>query len=115
MALLLNATDPLDHHHAVCGHIVVNSPDSTGQRSELLEEAEHKVPECSAQWLVVVTHDVCCVVLQLDESVLGLQVQDVTVWRLLHFHLCDSALVTNKKQKREEEKEWRELVKIQNV
>lgn len=73
-----------------------DSPDSNGHRSELLEESEHQVPEGGPQWLVVVTHDVRCVLFQLDECVLGLQMQDVTVRRLLHLHLRDSILTTNK-------------------
>lgn len=67
---------------------------SANLRSEFLQEAQHQVPQGGAEGLVVVADDVCGVLLQLDQSVLRLQVQDVSVRRLLHLHLRDAALTT---------------------
>lgn len=61
------------------------------QSSELLQEAQHQVPQGGAQRLVV-ADDVRPVLLQLDQRVLRLQVEDVSVRRLLHFDLVDAVL-----------------------
>lgn len=63
-----------------------------GQGSELLQEAQHQVPQGGAHGLVVVADDVRGVRLQLDECVLRLQVQDVSVGRVFHLHLADAVL-----------------------
>ena len=63
-----------------------------GVGSEFLQEAQNQVSERGAQRLVVVTNDVRPVLLQLDQRVVSLQVQDVSVRRLLHFHLWDPVL-----------------------
>lgn len=60
--------------------------------SEFLQEAEHQVSQCCTQRLVVVTDDVCAILLQLNQCVLRLQVQNVSIRRLLHFHLCNAML-----------------------
>lgn len=60
--------------------------------SQLQQEAQHQVAQQGAQRLVVVAHDVRPVLLQLDQRVLRLQVQNVSVCRLLHLHLSDAVL-----------------------
>lgn len=88
------------HHHLCCypqsskaEYCQKNNKEAwRGFRSELLQEAEHQVSQCGAQRLVVVTDDVRPVLLQLNQRVLGLQVEDVSVCRLLHLHLCDAVL-----------------------
>lgn len=60
--------------------------------SQLQQEAQHQVAQQGAQRLVVVAHDVRPVLLQLDQRVLRLQVQNVSVCRLLHLHLGDAVL-----------------------
>ena len=74
-----------------CGRLGGAGP-VRGQRSELLEEAQHQVSERGPHGLVVVTDDVGSVRLHLDQRVLRLQVQDVAVSRLLHLHLTDAVL-----------------------
>lgn len=66
-------------------------PSCQTSSSEFLQEAEHQIPQCRPQRLVV-AHDVRPVLLQLDQRVFSLQVQDVTVCRLLHLHFCDAVL-----------------------
>lgn len=65
-------------------------------RSELLQETQHQVSQRGAQRLVVVADDVRPVLLQLDQRVLLLQVQDVSVCCLLHLHLRDAVLQTDR-------------------
>lgn len=91
----------LHHHHHLCCYpqsnkaqiVKMNNKEAwRGFRSEFLQEAEHQVSQRGAQWLVVVTDDVCPVLLQLNQGVLRLQVKDVSVCRLLHLHLRDTVL-----------------------
>lgn len=60
--------------------------------SQLQQEAEHQITQQGAQRLVVVAHYVRPILLQLDQRVLGLQVQNVSVCRLLHLHFSDAVL-----------------------
>lgn len=62
------------------------------KRSKFLQESEHEVSEGGPQQLVAVAYDVRPVLFQLDQRVLGLQVQDVSICRLLHLNLCDAVL-----------------------
>lgn len=62
--------------------------------SQFLQESEHQVSQCGSQRLIVVAHYVCPVLLQLDQCILCLQMQDVTVCCLFHFHLRDPMLRT---------------------
>lgn len=90
---------PLHHHHHLgcCPQSNMYRKDAPrGFRSEFLQEAEHQVSQRGAQRLVVVADDVRPVLLQLNEGVLRLQVQDVSVCRLLHLHLCDTVLRGNR-------------------
>lgn len=87
---------------ALCHHLC-GSPQSRKQnnfkkeawrgfRSEFLQEAEHQVSQCGTQRFVVVADDVCPILLQLNQCVLCLQVQNVSVCCLLHFDLCNTML-----------------------
>lgn len=60
------------------------------------KEVQHQIPESGAERLVVVTHDVSPVLLQLDQSVLSLQVQNVALRSLLHLYFCDAVLAGNR-------------------
>lgn len=61
-------------------------------RSDFLQEAQDQVSQCRAQRLIVVAHNVCAVLFQLNQCVLRLQVKDVSLCRLLHFDLHDAML-----------------------